>query len=454
MKHHVFLGPSMPLDAAQAILPGAVFHPPAAMGDIYRVATEPDCGLVALIDGVFGQVAAVWHKEILFALERGIRVLGAASMGALRACELHAFGMEGVGDVYEWFASGAVEDDDEVALAHGPAALGYPALSVPMVNVRRTLYNATVDRLVDGHDAKLIAAAAKAIHFIDRNWPRVGEASVNAGVGRPVVDRLLAVVDECRHDVKRDDAAALLGKIAAQPRSCRCAGCPRLERTVFWHNFIVAATAGRSGDGGPVGASELRRHAMLTCADGPALLDGARLTVLAERESVRQGVAPRTEALQAVVDQFRRDHGLLSKASLDRWLENRRLTKRDFAGIAWRAKVIRETADAEDGALDEAFKLELQRRGRFAALRREALEKRRFLRSRGVVSPTLADCGLGERAFLDWCRGRFGLGDRQSLESCAAALGLRSPREFVTEALSQYVWEMRDGHGGVSGDVE
>ena len=32
--------------------------------------------------------------EVLYALANGVRVFGASSMGALRAAELHAFGME------------------------------------------------------------------------------------------------------------------------------------------------------------------------------------------------------------------------------------------------------------------------------------------------------------------------------------------------------------------------
>ena len=46
-------------------------------------------------------------------------------MGALRAAELHVFGMVGVGRVFELFRDGLLEDDDEVAVAHGPADSGY-----------------------------------------------------------------------------------------------------------------------------------------------------------------------------------------------------------------------------------------------------------------------------------------------------------------------------------------
>ena len=43
---------------------------------------------ILIIDGVFQSEPAVRHKEILWALSLGVPVVGAASMGALRAAEL------------------------------------------------------------------------------------------------------------------------------------------------------------------------------------------------------------------------------------------------------------------------------------------------------------------------------------------------------------------------------
>ena len=44
---------------------------------------RPD--VVGVIDGAFLSGPAVWHREIIWALSQGVQVLGAASMGALRA---------------------------------------------------------------------------------------------------------------------------------------------------------------------------------------------------------------------------------------------------------------------------------------------------------------------------------------------------------------------------------
>jgi len=133
----VFLGPTLAVAEARAVL-DADYLPPAACGDVMRAALRRPRA-VALVDGVFDRVPAVWHKEILFALSEGIHVYGAASMGALRAAELDRFGMRGIGEVYLAYADGSLEDDDEVAVAHGDAAEGFRAMSDAMVDVRATL---------------------------------------------------------------------------------------------------------------------------------------------------------------------------------------------------------------------------------------------------------------------------------------------------------------------------
>src|SRR5262245_47568616 len=130
MSIYVFLGPTLPLEQARAIL-DATYLPPVAMGGVYAL-MERRPKVIAIIDGVFQRVPAVWDKEILFALTQGVRVLGSSSMGALRAAELHAYGMEGVGQVFESYRTGSIEDDDEVAVAHASAEHGYRALSTPM----------------------------------------------------------------------------------------------------------------------------------------------------------------------------------------------------------------------------------------------------------------------------------------------------------------------------------
>ena len=72
-------------------------------------------------------------------MSQGIHVFGSASMGALRAAQLWPFGMEGVGVIFESYRDGKLEDDDEVAMTHGPSEVGFVAASEAMVDIRPTV---------------------------------------------------------------------------------------------------------------------------------------------------------------------------------------------------------------------------------------------------------------------------------------------------------------------------
>jgi hypothetical protein len=171
----VWLGPSCPLRDARAAL-DADYRPPVRHGDVWRALRDRP-RIMVVIDGVFEQVPAVWHKELLEALHEGVHVFGASSMGALRAAELHPFGMRGVGRIFEAFRDEVWMDDDEVALTHGPAEAGYPNLSVPMANVRATVAAAEAAGVLGFDEAAALTAAAKAIFHADRSWKRILEAA-------------------------------------------------------------------------------------------------------------------------------------------------------------------------------------------------------------------------------------------------------------------------------------
>ena len=84
MKSIIFLGPSLPVEEARQIL-DAIYLPPAGQTDMLTATVNCQPDVIGLIDGVFLQSLSVWHKEILYALDRGILVYGSSSMGAIRA---------------------------------------------------------------------------------------------------------------------------------------------------------------------------------------------------------------------------------------------------------------------------------------------------------------------------------------------------------------------------------
>jgi hypothetical protein len=171
----IFAGPSLAM-AGELSAEGLVIRPPAKQGDVYRAVRE-GAQIIGIIDGFFEQVAPVWHKEILYALSRGVTVFGAASMGALRAVECEPFGMIGMGRVFERFRSGISFDDADVAQVHGPAELGYVAVSEALVNVCFTLEALQADGSLSIAEAKKLHTAAARMFFKERTWRRLIAAS-------------------------------------------------------------------------------------------------------------------------------------------------------------------------------------------------------------------------------------------------------------------------------------
>ncbi|MFI6522291.1 TfuA-like protein [Spirillospora sp. NPDC050679] len=234
----VFLGPSLPLARARALL-DARYRPPARLGDVYR-AVRAGARRIGIIDGYFERTPAVWHKEVMWALAQGVPVYGAASMGALRAAELDAFGMTGVGEVYRWYRDGVIEDDDEVALLHAPAEGGYAAASVPLVNIRATLDAARGAGIVPADLAEALCRAARALHYPDRSYDRVIADGRAAGLGSPAaLDAFEAWLPRGAVDLKGRDAALLLRTLASDRRIRPPAGTVPFEPTWIWQELVT-----------------------------------------------------------------------------------------------------------------------------------------------------------------------------------------------------------------------
>ena len=111
-------------------------------------------GVVCIVDGVFHDRLAVGHVEIRDLLERGFRVWGLSSMGAIRAREMQSLGMRGFGRVFELFNAGSDFQDDEVALLHEPTS-PFRSSSEPLVHLR-----AALDHLVSADLVPRAAAVA------------------------------------------------------------------------------------------------------------------------------------------------------------------------------------------------------------------------------------------------------------------------------------------------------
>ncbi|MEU8889912.1 TfuA-like protein [Streptomyces sp. NPDC048442] len=179
MTTYVFVGPTLPVARVAALAPDAVVRPPIAQGDLFRLGLAPGDAAV-VIDGYYHHVVPVRHKEILATLAAGVRVVGCASMGALRAAELHPFGMIGDGVVFRMYRDGVIDADDEVAEAHGEAP-EYRRTSEPLVNIRHALDAATAAEVLTPPQATAVLATAHALPYHRRSWRAVERACTADG---------------------------------------------------------------------------------------------------------------------------------------------------------------------------------------------------------------------------------------------------------------------------------
>ncbi len=209
-----WIGPCLhgPLgEAVRQACEGFRIEPPARRGDVLRaLASRP--AAVLLLDGTYYTTPAVSHKEILYALEAGVRVVGASSMGALRAAELAPWGMEGIGRVFAWFQEGRLEGDDEVALLHAPADAGYRGWTIALVEVRHAL--AALAGAPLAGCAEPFLDELKSLAFDQRDERRVHQAA-ERHFGLEWAQALLAALHS--NSVKQRDAIEALEAVRSSP---------------------------------------------------------------------------------------------------------------------------------------------------------------------------------------------------------------------------------------------
>lgn len=209
---------------------GLDVRPPARQGDIHRAVVE-GAEAIGLIDGVFGFVPSVWHKEILFALKSGVRVMGAASLGALRAAECAPFGMEVIGAIATSYFDGSRIEDADVCLVHAPGELDFMPLTEPLVDVEATVEAMRQAKLVRAGEAEALLAAARSIYFADRT---IEALTLTAGL-----PELASRYREARVGAKSADALLLVEHLRAAPSEKMPAPSWELVSSDPWRHYLA-----------------------------------------------------------------------------------------------------------------------------------------------------------------------------------------------------------------------
>lgn len=208
VKIIVYAGLSIHFDEAREILDSSednevIYKRPIKRGDLNLALKEhPD--IIVIIDGVFHQNSAVGHKEILSVIDSGVKVFGASSMGALRASELDTLGMMGIGYVYNQYASGEVDSDDDVAVMLDSETL--EALSEPLINMKYVFTNAVSENIITESEKDELLSIAKKTYYPKRNYSQTLSKS---SLDDDKKDKLIDFIRQSP-DIKKEDARELL----------------------------------------------------------------------------------------------------------------------------------------------------------------------------------------------------------------------------------------------------
>lgn len=454
----IFTGPTISAAEAAGEL-DAVYFPPAAEGDVYRASLQRP-QVIGIIDGYFQDVPSVRLKEILWAMSRGIHVFGSASIGALRATELEAFGMEGVGSVFESYRDGILEDDDEVAIAHGPAELGFPSLSEAMVNIRQTLRKAELDEVISPDVRTALEQMAKQLFYPERSYPVLVRHASESGLPEDQLARLRDWLPEGRVNQKREDALAMLrligGRLAegVEPKRVSFS----FEHTAMWESVLrqdrdLRTDQQADSNGVPLESllDELRlkgdqyHHALLLALE----------RFFAIREADRQGLNITEESRGEAEMAFRRERDFHEAAQVEQWMKENGLDPNAFdslMGDEARVNMVHERVRLVSGScLPDQLRLS----GDYPQLLARAAKKERLLESFGFKNLCLENAEVTEEELLRWYFEHV-LERPVPVETstCSQSLGFGNSHSFRRALLREYVYRRfaPEGANGAGGD--
>lgn len=345
MKIIVFAGPSLG-EAPPSPGNGIVYLPPAGQNHLLSAVHRLRPEVVVLADCLTWPHMSVLHKEIIWALSQGTRVVGTAAGGALRAAELAFCGMQGHGRVYAAVAAGHLEDDAEVFCAWEETPHGCRRLSEPLVNIRATLEHAEVQALLPPAQREALLAAAQGIYYKERTLGALRDRLVAGGSSPAAADAMIACLREHYVDVQRHDLHEALQKIQEAgflPEPLCAESMPvavddrsAIFRMLYHHDRIVTRddTAMRLHE---IGNFVTTHHPEIEHLTYNAFNRELAL-ILADR----LGLAATAAEIEACGRKFKLASGLADDAALAAWLAANDLSPEDFAALMAEEALVRK----------------------------------------------------------------------------------------------------------------
>lgn len=329
MSSYVFVGPTISEDKARNWL-DAIYLPPVSQGDILSLLRK-NPKIIGIIDGYFESVPAVWHKEILLALSKGVHVVGGASMGALRAAELHSYGMVGIGEIFQWYRDGMIEADDEVAVRHAPEEYKYKQVSEPLVNIRKTLSIAREQAVISTSAYERLIAISSQLFYPQRSYPVILDKGLAAGISEEEIASLKDYLENHTVDLKKRDAIKVLEYISELEKNDHS---PKpifdFQHTARFDDLMDKDISMAVIDGIQLTPEMLVTHARDNSSDFKNLKNRAAANMLILEFAKNLGVIITESELQDGLRDFRKYYRLNTDEEALNWAQRNDLTEEEF----------------------------------------------------------------------------------------------------------------------------
>jgi hypothetical protein len=354
--------------------------------------------------------------------------------------------MRGIGRIFEAYRDGELEDDDEVAVIHGPPETGYVALSEAMVNIRASLAQAEAEGVIEAASRDALAALAKGLFYHDRSYDRLLQLATAAALPAPQIAVLRAWLPGGRIDQKRLDAEAMLAAMAALLAADAAAKQVDyvLEWTEMWDDATLAAAGSEVASGADASwlpAARILDELRLDPTAYGVARDRALLRLLAQREALRWHQPPEQASQRATLERLRARHGLFRRADLEPWLKARNLDATRLEQlIADEAQLERLVAQTTDG-LDDRLLDDLRLHGDYPRLAGRARDKQTLLAAQGLDRPRPEDVGVTPAILLVWYfEQRLNEPLPDDIEAAARAQGFADRDHFCRALLREWLW--------------
>lgn len=352
--------------------------------------------------------------------------------------------MRGVGRIYEQFRDGVLEDDDEVALVHGPVELGYAPITVPMVNVRATVTRGVREDVISTEAAVTLIDRAKSIFYQNRTWDVILEAVDVCG---EELSRLQGWLPEHQVDQKREDAKEMLAVLQKslgefhQP-------CFSFESNIYWEQ---AASLVDREDSKSERLSEL----------DVLVLDEARLrpkqwtqwcTAALGRFFAGHSIHPDPwtveRALKTVAVEFRAARGMARHSDLLSWCIANALDEGGLEKLLRSEECLRLARRATMSQLYPSVLAQLRSTGCYQTLADRGRAKQIRLKERGWSPPASQEVGASLTMLADELIEM----SAETPEALAAALGFEAVADLNLALARELAYRSIENDQGGGGD--